>query len=275
MSHFRKSYSTEKNSVYAMEYARLKNQSKVLNGEKILNVHSVLMDKENMEGLLLEIVGNKDGEYMRSNEWRDSFLKVTRRKEQGIEIEFEKRKKQAINLGYEPLTKMPDDLLEKLYREHAHEDILLEEIDFLKDKLKALAKLKEEVDESMILPYGPVCDCRLHSTDSELVGQLKLIDGQKVEMINGELLITCESSPYMGMKVSDFRKLCQTWYQERRQRDREKLPEIQARAKAAGQPIPLNYFTPQKKIYKKDLPKWPEGVTNFLKPQKDIPSDGR
>jgi hypothetical protein len=263
-----KEYGTNVNATYSESYVGFRNASKILNAERIPNVHSIIADKETMSSLLIELVGNNNGEYMEDGDWRTAFIPTTRGKLGIIKAEFEARKKQARNEGRQELTAMPDDLLVRKYTQEARLDVYLEEKDLLEERLKALAEVKEERDNKMLV-YGLQGTGKFWGTGApskELVRVLHFIDGQECgQTADGLLIIIDDRSPYRGMAVVDYRVLCMEWYKSRKQMAKEKLKIAQAEARERGIPLPGSYAMPNVKVPLSSLPKWPSGVRNWLK----------
>jgi hypothetical protein len=112
----------------------------------------------------------------------------------------------------------------------------------------------------MVLRYG------LMGVGKMRDGILNVIDGQKCgQTIDGTIIIEDARSPYNGMAVSDYRELIKSWFEHKREIEKNKLRQMQREARENGRiaPTQLPSQAPHK-VSRESLPKWPEGVRNHL-----------
>jgi hypothetical protein len=90
------------------------------------------------------------------------------------------------------------------------------------------------------------------------------IDRQRVDMVDDNLVIVTEGSPYFGMLVADYREhVCKPWNAELRRQmaEKERLRAEEIKAKGHSDiSISLN----PRKVNPASLPPWPDGVVNYL-----------
>lgn len=220
-------------------------QSNILNTDAVPSVHTILWDKRTIEAFI--------------NELENVTIPNLKGKLAVVTEKFERYCTQRVNQGHARPTLWPSALLTERVEIEAAIDVRGRELEFLQDKLTNQYIEPEQAKEiSDVLAYGPRGHSQLRN------GVLAVIDGQRVDMVDDNLVITTEGSPYCGMRVADYREyISKPWIAERRQRmlasERKRAAEI----KATGHSdivIRLDH----RKIHPSSLPKWPDGVVNYL-----------
>ncbi len=249
---------------------RYMQQSEILNGGSMqIGVHSTIWDKEAILGHIAQIEGDEKGLYLRNGEKHMAYKPFVQMKLDQLESDFEEFKRSRRNQGHEIPEVMTPKMLEQYYTYKARMTVIEEELAELNKRLKSYTSEEQKEDDSMLLKYGlqEVSKCHgLNAEDPSLIDVLKIIDGQKVEMTEDNVLIINDSrSPYSGMLVSDYRKLCKQWKNEVKQIQLDEFVKIQDRCRAEGLPIPKIPIRALRKVSKGSLPKWPEWAVNHLK----------
>jgi hypothetical protein len=258
---------TKKSPVYTDALNRFRQASRILNRDFIPDLHSVIEDRQNLEGLLLERQG-EGGVYFRGKEQRTAYLPAIRAKIRDVEVQFKRVQEQLIKSGYEKLEEMPIELQNEKLKLLAEETICLEEIDLLEQKIKIFADSEQHIDDGHVLEFGLKCSGHFWGSKTsnwEMKNQLHDLDGQLISMHKqGFLIIDDKRSPYNGLKVSDYHKLAKQWTMDRLIADKERLKRLQAEAKAEGKPVPsMLPLHGTKRVDKNSLPAWPEGAVNY------------
>ncbi len=265
----RKGYERGKYPIYDDLFDRKRLESNILNYDPIPSIHTIIEDKQNLQSLLLERVGDEEGNYYRSGIARRAFLPMIRSKLYAIHVQFEIIKETFVKRGFEKPTTLPNDLRDKQLRLFAEEDVTLEEIETLELKIKNFTDREQEEDNSRVLEYGLKCSGHFwgfKAPTEEMVNQLHDLDGQLITMHpDGFLIIDDKRSPYDGMKVSDYHKLAKAWTMERLKSDGEKLKRLQKEAKEQGHPVPSQLkASSSKKVDRNSLPKWPSWAQKHI-----------
>jgi hypothetical protein len=208
-------------------------------------VHTILWDRRTIETYIHEL------EAVTIPSLKNKLAEVTEK--------FERYCTQRVNQGHARPTLWPSALLTERVEVEAAIDVRGRELEFLQDKLNTQYIEPEQAKEiKEVLAYGPRSHSQLHD------GVLAVIDGQRVEMIDQNLVIVTASSPYYGMQVADYREhVSKPWIAERRQRmlasERKRAAEIKATGRSD-----IVIRLDQRKIHSSSLPKWPDGVVNYL-----------
>lgn len=264
----RKEYTPiSKYPVYNREFDRLRMASQILNAESIPNVHSIFYDRLNIEALLRQIVGDKDGLYKKENQPHIAYIPFIKKRYNEIEAEFVLRQKLRVNSGYEKLAVMPEDLQEAKFKTEAQEDILLEEKELLEQRLKTFVDIIQKTSDDSVLANGLRCSGSFHGIGTSYyhpeIARAE-IDGQMISQLDdGTLYIDDNRSKYDGMSLPDYRKLAKQWVYDRMKADADLLLRMQAEAKEKGEPIPRStgrFFSSQ--VSKSELPPFPKEFIN-------------
>jgi hypothetical protein len=100
-----------------------------------------------------------------------------------------------------------------------------------------------------------------------MINVLKEIDGQIITQTEeGLLIINDPRSPYSGLSVFEYYALCKVYYSQQKQKERDKLKQVQEQCRLEGKTVPnhLGVQAPHK-VSRSSLPKFPAGVKNWLK----------
>lgn len=196
-----------KNPIYDSEFNRARIASKILNAGSIRpGLDTPFFDKGNCIGYLAELLGDDKGLYIRNGEIQMADIPNLKNRIKKIEQEFKNYQQNQINHGYDKPEQMPAEMEAEKFRLEARVDVMLEEVDFLQERLTKYEEEVEKSDLSKMLTNGPHGNGRLSG------GILAEIDGQKIKVVKGNLVIQDENSPYNGIAVIDYRKLiCEPW----------------------------------------------------------------
>ena len=149
-----------------------------------------------------------------------------------IEKQYKAMQQHKINNGLPKLDEMPPDLQQRHDEALAVLDVLQEEADKIKEKIKYFESKEEEKRAVEMLKHGPLFT---RQGDPPVA-----VDGQAVGLVEDEPTIVDKKSPYNGMKLKDY-------YQH------VHLPFVKER-KAKGRSIGRGT------IPKSQLPGWPSNV---------------
>jgi hypothetical protein len=246
--------------VYNDAVDRFMMDSNILNGgSDRVTVHSTYWDRKNIEYHLQEREGDDQGKFIYNGVKSTALIPFIEIKIKAIEDSYEKYKHDRIRSGYAEPTEMPIGILNELYLAKARLTVLFMEAEFLHKQLKEY-KDKEEVDsDAMVLKYGLRCHGKLRD------GILVLIDGQKVEDIDGVMTICDSRSPYDQLPVPSYRALAKKWQEDRKVADKERLMQMQAKCKAEGLNIPKQLpVSSMRRVNPSTFPSWPENKVNHL-----------
>jgi len=242
-------YSTEAEPIYAEFYAKFKNAS------DILTPSSGNLDKRGMQSALYNLLGDEKGRIKIDN-FTSGIALIPDVEEQirNLHWKYDQYCERREREGYERPSEMPPEIHNELMKHQARLDVYNLEKEALEEQLSAI----ENVPNPDCLKFGPVGSGQLQNND------LVLIDFQRVERINGKLVITEKASPYLGMSVVDYRKfISDPWLKQQN----EKLNALVNQRKKDFQDKGFSDViipSRRKAISKESLPKWPEGVINYL-----------
>lgn len=145
-------------------------------------------------------------------------------------------RQQKINAGQRDPGETKDSK-EKRLQVEARYDVTLAELNFLKQKKTELQeKQAERKKESMN-------SLRMIGSRKISGGLVSEVDNMNVEKWSDTLIIDDDSAPYDGMAVPDYLDLVKKVQKDRKQKG----------------------LSPNRKIHRKNLPVWPEGVENHKK----------
>lgn len=264
---------------YTDFFMRYKVESNILNAgaQSRPSAYTVLWDKVNIENEILKRVGDSKGKYMQSGLENTAYIPFVEMQLNEIDRRFKTYQRKRLNMGYSETDEMPSDLLKEQLKKQARLDVIKSEVEVLNKKLKEYTDVIEKDEDERVLEYGLQGSGVFHGTKAknpDLINVLKEMDGQRLELnADGLLIIKDKRSPYNGMSVADFRALCVVYKQMRREQDRAKLKRLQAEAREQGLPVPQQLPAHSlKKVNKKSLPDWPEGVRNYLEVNEDSES---
>jgi hypothetical protein len=241
-------------------------QSDILNGGGMApGLHSILMTKDNMTGLLIELEGDKDGDFRRDDEYERAAIPFIKGKLKELEKRFIEYQNSQVKQGYEEPCEMPQRMLDEFYTLQARLTVLIAESEELRKRLQVYKDKEQQEDDSKVLFYGLQGWATFH-TDPRLLNILQFIDRQRITQTeDGLLIINDNRSPYSGMSVADYRSLCKTYYEQQKIKEREKLKQVQEECRIEGNPIP-NHLGAHAlhRVSRESLIPWPDGVKNYL-----------
>lgn len=248
-------YKTEDQPVYAEFYAKFKNASDILTPSGNLNSTSKVYDKRGIQSALYNLCGDDKGR-IKVDQYTDGLSLIPDVEEQirNLHWKYEDYCERREREGFEVPDKMPPEMHNDLMKLQARLDVYNLEKEALEQRLSEI----QSVANTDCLKFGPVGSGQLQN------GDLVEIDGQRVERINGKLVITEPGSPYLGMAVVDYRKLVSDpWL---KQQNDELNALVNQRKKDFQEKGFSNVMIPsrRKAISKESLPKWPEGCINHL-----------
>ena len=263
-----KRYKTGTYEVYDNKYISLKNSSPIIgNTIKGISHATILYDENNLEGVKLELIGQPNsgkegkaeyhkGEYVRAGQTYMAKIPMLKQLLREWNLMWQSQQIQAQEQGKPVPTfdEVPANMLEKKLILEAQIDVAAEELNAINLKLKEYADKVEEADSRDVLKFG----LQMSGTLRDSV--LSSIDYQKVSKINGVLVIDDERSPYHGLSVISYRELAVEWQESMRVRDAKILKDMQEKAKAKGEKIPLSFisFTGSNRVPKNLLPPCPK-----------------
>jgi hypothetical protein len=233
-------------------------ESNILNQESKPTISSIFFDKTNIQTEIQKI----------NSEKVKNSLPDLQNQLDDLEQEFKYYQKERIGQGYEKPLSMTQEQKEKKWNIEARIDIVSEELELLQDKLKNLNEKVVKESNANMLRWGLQCASKNHGLNQpndKLIGQMAILDGQRVSMCpSGILIIDDEASPYNGMAVSDYRKLSKQWHADRLKKDDELLIILQKNAKLNGDPIPrATEQSFNRTVSKADLPKFPDWAKKY------------
>lgn len=241
-------YSTEAEPIYAEFYAKFKNASDIL-------TPSGNLDKRGMQQELYNLLGDDKGRIKIDN-FTNGIALIPETEEQirNLHWKYDQYCERREREGYERPSEMPPEIHNELMKHQARLDVYNLEKEALEEQLLEI----ENKPNLNMLKFGPLSSGQLQNND------LIEIDGQRVERINGKLIITEPGSPYLGMSVVSYRThVSDPWLREQH----EKLNALVNQRKIEVQEKGFSNIsipTRRRSISKNDLPPWPEGVKNYL-----------
>lgn len=227
-------------AIYNNEVDKLMIESNILNGGSsgIPSAYTIFWDRNNCLDELFKIEGDANGKYISENKTSPCLKSQVQKLLDQIDSKFISYKESRVKQGYESPTEMPELMLTEFYRLHAKMTVLDAEADELRKRLKSFDESKKQEDDDKVLMYGPLGAGKLKD------GILVRIDGQKVtESKDGIMVINDERSPYSGMSVVHYRRLCR---------------EYQASKDHSGK-----YVKALRRVSRERLPEWPEWAINY------------
>jgi hypothetical protein len=215
--------------VYHQSYDRHRLDSPILNGGNSKpGLHTVFWDKKNLEGEAERI--------------KEVTIPDIEKEIKYVIHQFKAHQQGRVNNGYEKPLEMPINMFEAKLRWEAALDVKIEELAEIEKKLANYTDQVVNESDELVLKFGLQGSGRFWGTRCEhieLMNVLKEIDGQECRLNKkGFLVIRDTRSPYNGMAVSDYRKLCAEWAQHAIEAENEKLQQLQKVAKDKGQPLP-------------------------------------
>jgi hypothetical protein len=230
--------------IYTDHFDRFLLNSDIINASSHVSANTFVWGKSNIEREIKRL----------ETDW----IPILKTKEAEIVERFNEYCDRREKSGHERPTVWPPKLLNERLEAEARTDVKRRELEFLKDKLQEMfLEPEKKVAESNVLVKGPIGVGQLRG------GVLVMIDGQSVEKINETLVITSVKSPYYGMKVSDYRTHVVVPFAMQRAQivaelGRKRADEL--REKGRSDIIPQA----GRAIHSSSLPKWPDGVKNYL-----------
>jgi hypothetical protein len=255
-------------TTYDDEFDRLSTNSAVLNRGSMErpSIDTVIMTKANILGEIARFKGNENGEFViGAKDARMAIIPALNNRLADLNKRFLRMNLQREARGQQTFTALPPEMLEEKLKLEASLDCALSELGELEDRIRKGELIEEAKRVENVLQYGLRCATLMHD------GMVAEIDFQKVELVHGTPVITDPASPYLGMSLSDYRKLSDVWLAQKRNADADKLQKLQTEAREAGRPVPQRLKASSvKAVDKASLPAWPDGVTNHLKTEKVV-----
>lgn len=245
--------------VYNSFVDRFMQNSKIFNSGSE-QVQRTFWDRSTIESKLYEIENN--------------LIPASEQKVKDIEEKFAENNRKRIRAGQDLLLTFPEPWLTGYYRARAQLTTLRGESEILQNWLKVYTDHDKEVEDSKVLEYGLRGHGVFHGTrasNPNLVDVLKEIDGQRCELTDDEVLIIRDiRSPYNGMLVSDYRKLCKIYQEERRKAEEQAFKLLQEQFAEQGLPAPKPPVKAPSRVNKANLPKWPEWAKRYVSESENI-----
>lgn len=226
--------------IYNEEVNKLMIESNILNGGSsgVPSAYTILWDRNNTLDELFKIEGDANGKYISEETTSPCLKSQVQKLLDQIDSKFISYKESRIKQGYESPTEMPESLQTEFYRLRARMTVLDAESEELKKRLKSFDEPKKQEEDDKVLMFGPLGAGKLQD------GILVRIDGQKVtESKDGIMIINDQRSPYSGMSVVHYRRLCRE-YQENKDRSGK-------------------YVKALRRVSRERLPKWPVWAINY------------
>jgi hypothetical protein len=262
--------------VYDHYVDRYRMSSAILRGENTMSGN--MSDLAGCKALLAEFVGNLKDQpgYFFQRDGDRYKMAVLPSLEQELKILDQKwanHRQEQINSGRTPLEDKPENMPKAMFEARMKIEAMIvvrkEEIHILEKRIAEFEKQKAEAT-NRVLVFGP----RGHS-HSNKDGIICDIDGQVVSVVNGYPTITEETSPYLNMKVSDYREVIIKAFKEHRKRvDANRLLQAQETARANGWRIPTEVSSAfGAKVNWCSLPAWPDTIDANLPNLEEVESE--
>ena len=235
--------SEPKFKVYHEHFDNLRISSPILTPGERIDIHTTMMDKVGMEGLLIERIGDDNKEYLKNGKPYIALIPGIEASLKDIERRYALFSQDLKDQGRRPIAMENTSFWEQKLRSLAGLDVINEEVEILQERLKAITDQVQAENDNNMLRYGPKGDSHNHGSRSATPNLIKEMDGQKVEYVGDVLCIVDKRSPYNGMSVIDYRDLCMAYKAIQREKGLSTLHQID----------------------KKDLPPWPKNMKNYLK----------
>lgn len=247
---------------YHDRFDNLRINSELLNSFKgVPDVYSKMWDRRTLE---VELEDKK------------TQLVELKKRLDDVDKDFEYHQQQVINQGFHKPTTLSPELLQRRYRLEASYDVVLEEVEWLGDKIKNYDETEIRKTDSRVLQNGLRGGGRLYD------GMLVEIFGMRVTKNDKDILIIDQPGCYLdGMSVIDVRDLSERWCKARFTLDKEKRKLIQRfHAKGCDQKeIDQEWTARRNQLFtehpdwndlfavqlphKPAMPEWPAGVKNW------------
>ncbi|MFY0684037.1 MAG: hypothetical protein JXR20_05750 [Balneola sp.] len=272
-------YPKSKNQIYHDTYDKLMKNSVIFNDakrSKDLSNATIMFGISESKGALIELIGNEKGYYRKEGNWYEALIPIAKKAMIPVLNEFKRWQDQQVRSGLS-LTrpkKWPTDLEEKRLKAEAVLDIRIAEKKALENHIKELEKAKESERKQLVLPNGPQGRMAQANSNSPITAA----DGQQVSYtLDGIPFISEKDSPYFGMSIFEYRKMCKIWKREmglmpeqlRKKAEEIFLEQTQQAKQEAKEPPTRRLSTSEVRIpewmerlgiTKSEWPNWPEGV---------------
>jgi hypothetical protein len=231
-------------------------------------VSTKFWDEQNLKNELLHYIGDAKGTCKKNGEVVFALIPTANQELNELEANFVRYQQKQKNLGFE-ITEYPSHVLDRKLKIEAMLDVMNMEVEFIQKKLETFIGKVEEVDNSKVLAYGLIASIK------QIGGKVHTIDGQNVSMIDDVNCIDDPRSPYDGLSLFDYRKLCSAFYQEQKRKQKEQLIKVQAECRERGLPVVSHVgATTFKRVSKSSLPPFPADCINHKtkKPEEESSS---
>lgn len=222
-----------------------------------IGVDAKFWDEQNLKNELIHYVGRDEtGVYKKDGQDIIALIPNAKQELEALEENHKRYVQKQKNLGFE-VTEYPSNVLDRKLKIEALADVMEMEKEFIQKKLDSFVKVVEVIDDSKVLAYG------LIGAVKQIAARPHLIDGQNVSMIDDVYCISDIRSPYDGLSLLDYRKLCSVFYQEQKQKNKVKLLQAQEECRQRGIPIVSHIGAISfKRVNKSNLPPFPDWAIN-------------
>jgi len=201
-------------------------------------------------------------------ELENNLIPASEQKVKDIEEKFAENNRKRLRTGHEEYSTMPEPMLTDYYRERAQITVSKGEVEELQKWLQVYTDHDQMVEDAKVLQYGLRGHGVFHGTRASnpaLAETLKTIDNQFCELTEeGLLIIKDDRSPYNGMLVSDYRKLCKIWQEDRRKAEEQNYKLLVEQYREQGLSAPKPPVKAPTKVNKSSLPKWPQWAKKYV-----------
>jgi hypothetical protein len=202
-THRRKEYQPrDRYSVYHDSFDNYQKESRIISSgqETMPSIKSIIWDRRNIEGLLLEYAGNDQGIFYHNGEAQTAYITLVKEKLAKLDKAFKDYCTQVVRQGKRKPTEWPAELLAERYQTEAKLDVMTWEIEMLRERLKTYTEKEQEVSDTNILKSGPRGVSQLHA------GFIISLDGMKVSRNAEEISFIDDARAPMfdGYAVADY-----------------------------------------------------------------------
>lgn len=158
-THRNRNYSPKENfETYHDSFDKFQKESRIINAsaETHPGMQTILWDKPNLEGILLEYQGDDKGLLKRKSETCLALIPQAQEKLDKLNQAFIGYCRQMVMMGKRKPTEWPAELLAERYRAEAKLDVITWEVETLKERIKTYTDTELEVSNSQVLKNGPI-----------------------------------------------------------------------------------------------------------------------
>jgi len=261
-------YQVGEQKEYDLKYRIHSNESEILNWGKKPNYTVDLSNRPGIQSEIMFLQGGADDKYFDNSDRRFYLAKIPtlRQKLAAVKQEFADYQQSQVNQGNRKPASMPLEINKKYLHLQAAFDVANEELEALNEMLKKYTDEDKQIRNEKMLQYGLQCAGHIGTG-----GILTDIDGQKVSVIQGVLVIDEEDSPYDGMLVAFYKERAKEWNAARYQRETERQIRYDNEMRQFGKSdIVIGHG--RHTVSRASLPKFPEGEKNYKKSKQAVES---